>query len=42
MALNSGLKISSGERKGYLFQYCCLRIPWTEEPGIEKELDSTE
>ena len=42
MALNPGLKRSSAEGKGYLFQYCCLRIPWTEEPGIAKELDSTE
>ena len=28
-----GLGRSSGEGNGNLFQYSCLGIPWTEEPG---------
>jgi len=24
---------SSGGGNGYLLQYYCLKIPWTEEPG---------
>ena len=27
------LGIYPGEGNGYLLQYSCLRIPWTEEPG---------
>ena len=46
MGLIPGLGRSPGEGNGYLLQYSCLRIPWTEEPGRSpwgwKESDTTE
>ena len=31
---------SPGEGNGYLLQYSCLEIPWTEEPGRLQSMGS--
>ena len=33
VGLIPGLGKSPGGGNGNLLQYCCLKIPWTEEPG---------
>ena len=46
LSLIPGPGRSSEKGNGYLLQYSCWRIPWTEEPGtlqpMGSELDTTE
>ena len=37
-----GLERSSGGGNGKPFQYCCLKIPWTKEPGRATVHNATE